>query len=138
MLAECERNKEHDGIIVILKTPNDGCIQLSAPVSWPKSHGEGIRLLKQICLKTETKKKGCLFSKKIPIREYKRIKDIIEYQLVIGGSVSWEEKFIFKNTDVFVKCRSKEQQDGKTLCYVGGVNQALDVTITRFLCIIGS
>ena len=121
-----------------MKTRKNGCIRLLAPLDWPKQNGDGLSLLRKVCLEPEVKRKGCVIGRKIPVSEFDKLAGNAECRLVSGGQVSWEHRDSVKQMDIFIKHKSAESQVTRnTQFYVGDSSLKLDRILDRFMCIIG-
>ena len=136
-MSQSKRNTQGGGIEVILNTPNNGCIKILAPIDWPGSQTEGLRLLRELCLKQEVKKNNRVVGRKITKNNFESLKGDINCVLKSGGDVCWSEGKGLYNKNILVSCTQTDMLDNYTACYLGGNSTKVDRMIERFLCIMG-
>ena len=138
-LSESEMNLQGGGIEVILQTPNNGCVKILSPIDWPITQNGGMRLLKDLCVKQEVKKKGKVIGRKISKVDFQMVREETTCFLKVGGKINLDDGENYNNANVLVTFRKDSCKDfNDKVCYLGGNSSKLDRVVERFLCIMGS
>ena len=132
-------NLRGGGIEVLLQTPNNGCVKILSPIDWPIAQNEGLRLLKDLCVKQEVKKKGEVIGRKISVVDFQMLREEISCLLKAGGKFKIDSGKEYNTANVLVTFRGDTCNEfSDKVCHLGGNSIKLDRVIERFLCLIGS
>ena len=111
---------------------------MAAPIVWPN---DGLRALKELCLKQEVKREGRLIGFKVSNATFLGIKSEADGFLRIGGSPAWSDGRVIKDKTLIVKYNNdtiQNDEKNKDMVFIGGRSGCLDRMIVRLLCIVGS
>ena len=110
-------------------------------MAWPKAKNEGLRTLKDLCLKQEVKRAGQLVGFKVPHTTFLSLKSEAVGLLRMGGVPTWSEGRVIKDMTILVNHNNNsilDAEEKKVIVFTGGNSMSMDRMIERLLCIIGS